>query len=591
MASVPATSPQGRGILAQSDVLSGMSALGILRQLGLLIGLAASVALGVAAVMWAQGGDYRPLYNSLERLDSSAVLDVLDTNKIKYKIDDSTGALLVESNKINEARLKLADSGISNDNKAGFELLDKEQPLGTSQFMETARYRRSLEGELGRTISSINNVRSARVHLGIPKDSVFVRDARPASASVFVELFPGSSLSPSQVRSILNLVASSIPDMKPENVTVVDQKGVLLSQIVMEDPQLIAANKQLEYTHRIEQQLRDRVNSILAPLLGPNKFRAEISADVDFTAVEEAGEQYNPDAPAIRSEQRIEEQKGGSSAGGVPGATSNQPPADGRAPEVAGAQQANQPGQQPAQGTGSSLGANGAAGAKTGDRAREQVVRNYELDRTVSYTKHQVGKLRRVTVAVAVDNKLAAAPAEGAAAGAAPASGTPLEAAELERLAILVRNAVGFDAARGDVVNVVNSPFVPVIEEEGTPVAIPFYQQPWVLSIGKMVGAVIVVLALIFVVLRPVMNSLTQNARGSSGPAGGNGMPLGDMGNMGAPMGAMGNETVTLSGANPNMMLPGPENYEQQLTAIKGLIAEDPGRVAQVVKKWVASES
>ena len=585
MASVPATAPQRGGILAQSDVLSGMSALGILRQLGLLIGLAASVALGVAAVLWAQGGDYRPLYGSLDRLDSSAVLDVLDTNKIKYKIDDGTGALLVESSKINEARLKLADSGISNDNKAGFELLDKEQPLGTSQFMETARYRRSLEGELGRTISSINNVRSARVHLGIPKDSVFVRDSRPASASVFVELFPGSSLSPTQVRSILNLVASSIPDMKPENVTVVDQKGVLLSQIVMEDPQLIAANKQLEYTHRIEQQLRDRVNSILAPLLGVNKFRAEIAADVDFTAVEEAGEQYNPDAPAIRSEQRIEEQKGASSAGGVPGATSNQPPADGRAPEVAGAQ-ANQPGQPAAQGTGTSLGANGAAGAKTGERAREQVVRNYELDRTVSYTKHQVGKLRRLTVAVAVDNKAAAAPAEGAAA----APGAPLEAAELERLAILVRNAVGFDPARGDVVNVVNSPFVPVIEEESAPVTIPFYQQPWVLSIGKIVGALIVVLALIFVVLKPVMSSLTQNARSGGGQMGG-GMPLGDMGEMNSPMGAMSNETVTLSGGNPNMMLPGPENYEQQLTAIKGLIAEDPGRVAQVVKKWVASES
>ncbi len=588
MASVPATTPQRGGILAQSDVLSGMSALGILRQVGLLIGLAASVALGVAAVLWAQGGDYRPLYSSLDRLDSSAVLDVLDSNQIKYKIDDRTGALLVESSKINQARLKLADTGISNDNKAGFELLDKEQPLGTSQFMETARYRRSLEGELGRTIASINNVRSARVHLGIPKDTVFVRDSRPASASVFVELFPGSSLAPAQVRSILNLVASSIPDLKAENVTVVDQKGVLLSQIVMEDPQLMQANKQLEYTHRIEQQLRDRVNSILAPLLGPNKFRAEISADVDFTAVEEAGEQYNPDAPAIRSEQRIEEQRGASSAGGIPGAASNQPPADGRAPEVAGAQ-ANQPGQQAQQanalqGTGTSLGANGAAGGKTGERAREQVVRNYELDRTISYTRHQVGKLRRLTVAVAVDNKAAAAPAEGAAA----TQGTPFDAAELDRLAILVRNAVGFDAARGDVVNVVNSPFVPVIEEQGTPIEIPFYQQPWVLSIGKIVGALIVVLALIFVVLRPVMNSLTQNARSNAQPGG---MPLGDMGDMASPMGAMSNEQVTLSGANPNMMLPGPENYEQQLTAIKGLIAEDPGRVAQVVKKWVASES
>lgn len=582
MATAPASSqqltPRRGGLLQQSDVLTGMSGLGILRQVGLLIGLAASVALGVAAVLWAQGGDFRPLYGNLDRLDSSAVLEVLDSNKIKYKIDDSTGALLVESSKINEARLKLADAGVPNDKKAGFELLDKEQPLGTSQFMETARYRRSLEGELARTISSINNVRSARVHLAIPKDSVFVRDSRPASASVFVELFPGGSLQPTQVRSILNLIASSIPDMKPENVTVVDQKGTLLSQLVIDDPQLIAANKQLEYTHRVEQQLRDRINSMLAPLLGPNKFRAEVAADVDFTAVEEAGEQYNPDAPALRSEQRIDEQKGNASAGGVPGATSNQPPADGRAPEQAAGAAANQPGQ--AQGTGTSLGANGAAGGKAGERTREQVVRNYELDRTLSYTKHQVGKLRRITVAVAVDNKLAADAKPGD-------QGTPLEAGDLDRLSILVRNAVGFDPARGDVVNVVNSPFAAVVEEDSTPVTVPWYQQAWVLSIGKIVGAVLVVIALIFVVLRPVMNSLTQNAR-SSGQGGG-GMSLGDMGEMGGSMGQMSSETVTLSGANPNMMLPGPQNYDQQLTAIKGLIAEDPGRVAQVVKKWVAT--
>ena len=584
MASVPANpqqaAPQRGGLLAQSDVLTGMSALGILRQVGLLIGLAASVALGVAAVLWAQGGDYRPLYSNLQRLDSSAVLDVLDNNHIKYKLDDGTGALLVESDKINEARLKLADAGVSNEGTMGFELLDKEQPLGTSQFMETARYRRSLEGELARTISSITNVRSARVHLGIPKDTVFVRDQQPASASVFVELFPGSSLRPSQVRSIVNLVASSIPDMKPENVTVVDQKGTLLSQTIMEDPQLAAANKQLEYTHRIEQQLRDRINSILTPLLGPNKFRAEVSADVDFTAVEEAGEQYNPDAPAIRSEERIDEQKGGSSAGGVPGAVSNQPPANGAAPQqVAGAAT---PAAGQTQGTGTSLGAGGATGGKSGEGAREQVVRNYELDRTLSYTKHQVGKLKRITVAVAVDNNVPADAKPGD-------QGTPLSSAELERLAILVRNAVGFDPARGDVVNVVNTPFAPVVQEDATPVTTPWYEQAWVMSIGKMVGALLVVLALIFVVLRPVMRSLTQNAQ-SSAPMG-VGAPLGDMGEM-AGMGQMGNETVTLSGANPNMMLPGPENnYDQQLTAIKGLIAEDPGRVAQVVKKWVASES
>jgi flagellar M-ring protein FliF len=569
MATVPANIQPGTRRGLQSDLIEGMSGLGILRQLGLMLGLAASVAVGVAVVLWSQGGDYRPLYSSLDRLDSSAVLQVLDTNKIKYKIETSTGALLVDSDKINEARLLLADAGVSNENKVGFEMLDKQQPLGTSQFMETARYRHSLEGELSRTISSITNVRSARVHLAIPKESVFVRDARPPSASVFVELFPGAGLQAPQVKSIINLVASSIPELKPESVTVVDQKGTLLSQLAIEDPQLVAANRQLEYTHRIEQQLRDRVNSILAPLLGQNKFRAEVAADVDFTAVEEAGEMYNPDTPAIRSEQRIEEQKPGSSGGGVPGALSNQPPTDGRAPEQVAGAAANQP-----QGTGASAGP--AGGGKTGDRTREQVVRNYELDRTLSYTKHQVGKLRRLTVAVAVDNKIAADAKPGDA-------GTAIDAEALDRLAILVRNAVGFDAARGDVVNVVNSPFVPVVEEEFTPEKTPLWQQPWVLGIAKQVGAFALVAMLIFVVLRPVMKTLTQNARQqpmNSGPM------LGDMG--GGQQ--LSNETVTLSGGSANMMLPGPDNnYDHQITAIKGMIAEDPGRVAQVVKKWVAA--
>lgn len=585
MATVPATQSgatpprRGGGFLPQNDFMEGLSGLGVLRQLGLLVGLAASVALGVAVVLWSQGGEYRPLYGSLERLDSSAVLEVLDANKIKYRIDNSTGALLVESDKINDARLKLADAGMPNDKKIGFELLDKEQPLGTSQFMETARYRRSLEGELARTIGSITSVRSARVHLAIPKDTVFVRDARPSSASVFVELYPGGGLQPAQVKSIVNLVASSIPEMKAENITVVDQKGVLLSQLVLDDPQLVIANRQLEYSHRIEQQLRDRINSILAPLLGQNKFRAEVSADIDFTAVEEAGELYNPDTPAIRSEQRVDENRAGATVSGVPGALSNQPPADGQAPaQVAGAPQ--QPGAAGPQGTGSSAApANGAAGS-TGGKTREQLVRNYELDRTLSYTKHQVGKMRRLTVAVAVDNK--------AAADAKPGDpGTALEPEQLERLAILVRNAVGYDAARGDVVNVVNTAFAPVTEEAFTAEEIPFYMQPWVQSLAKQLGAILLVAILVLAVLRPMMKSLTQGGRDARQVAPGPGLDMG----AGAPMAAMGGETVTLSGAQNTMMLPGTENsYEQQLTAIKGMIAEDPGRVAQVVKKWVATE-
>ncbi len=575
MATLPATNETpgnapARRMLPQSDVLVGLANLNLFRQLGLLVGLAASVAIGVAVVLWSRGEDYRPLYGSLERLDSSAVLQVLDSSRIKYRIDSGTGALLVESDKIHDARLKLAEAGVPGENTVGFELLDKEQPLGTSQFMEGARYRRSLEGELARTIASITSVRGARVHLAIPKESVFVRDARPASASVFVELFPGASLASAQVKSIVNLVASSIPQLQAENVTVVDQKGNLLSQMALEDPELAQANRQLEYTHRIERRLLDRVNSILEPLIGSGKFRAEVSADVDFTAIEQADEIYNPDLPALRSEQRIAESRGESSAGGVPGALSNQPPADGVAPEQTGPQ-----------GTGPTAAPAAGTPAAGSGRAREQYVRNFELDRTLSYTRHQVGKLRRLTVAVAVDNRMAPG-----ADGAEPAS-TPWTAEELERMAILVRNAVGFDPARGDIVNVVNSAFITqattadVTELEST----PWWRQGWVMDLARQGVGVLVVLILVFAVLRPVMRSLSQAARDTR-PAGA--PELGELGPSALGMTGDGDK-VTLSGGD-SLLLPGPNDaYEQQITAIKGMIAEDPGRVAQVVKKWVAS--
>ncbi len=580
MATLPATNETpgnapARRMLPQSDVLVGLANLNLFRQLGLLVGLAASVAIGVAVVLWSRGEDYRPLYGSLERLDSSAVLDVLDSSKIKYRIDSGTGALLVQSDKIHDARLKLAEAGVPGENTVGFELLDREQPLGTSQFMEGARYRRSLEGELARTIASITNVRGARVHLAIPKESVFVRDARPASASVFVELFPGGGLTPAQVKSIVNLVASSIQQLQPENVTVVDQKGSLLSQMALEDPELAQANRQLEHTHRIERRLLDRVNSILEPLIGADRFRAEIAADVDFTAIEQADEIFNPDLPALRSEQRIAESRGETAAGGVPGALSNQPPVDGVAPEQA----AQQGGQSP-QGTGPTAApAAGAPGAANG-RAREQYVRNFELDRTLSYTRHQVGKLRRLTVAVAVDNRMA----PGADGGELVS--TPWTTEELERMAILVRNAVGFDPARGDIVNVVNSAFVaPAMQADLAELeTTPWWRQQWVLDLARQGVGLLVVLVLVFAVLRPVMRSLSQASRDTG--SGGAGMAA--LGPTDLGFGA-GGDKVTLSSGD-SLMLPGPNDaYEQQITAIKGMIAEDPGRVAQVVKKWVAS--
>jgi flagellar M-ring protein FliF len=554
----------GENVLPQNDFIEGLANMNVLRQLGVMLGLAAAIALAVGAVLWFQEADYRPLYGSLDRLDSSEVLKTLDTYGIAHKVDPNSGALLVDAKKIHEARLKLAEIGIPNDRSQGFELLTQEQPLGTSQFMENARYLRSLEGELARTIGSIHSVRAARVHLAIPKRTVFLRDQQRTSASVFLELFPGRSVSPEQVRGVTNLVASSIPELKVEDVTVVDQKGHLLSGVLKEDPEVAAANRQLDYARKLEETLSRRIASILEPLVGPGKYRAEVAADVDFTQMEQTDELFNPELPAVRSEQTsVETRSGTEGVAGIPGALSNQPPETGAAPAVAG------PGA-------------GAAVVEDSARSRRQVMRNYELDRTISHTRHQVGRLRRLSVAVLVDD-LQQPGADGKTMETIP---WPQE--ELDRLTVLVRDAVGFDAARGDSVNVINSRFLPQEKIDFVPEEVPLWQQPWVLQWAKPVLSFLVVMAVLFGVVRPVIKSIGQGARESRELDAQR--SLGDLGGGAAGGGERGAQgQVTLAGPG-GMMLPGPEdNYEQQLTAIKGLVAEDPGRVAQVMKKWVAS--
>ncbi|WP_425502366.1 flagellar basal-body MS-ring/collar protein FliF [Simiduia aestuariiviva] len=543
-----------------NDLVEGFNNLNLVRQAGLMVGLAASVAIGFAVVLWTQGEDYRPLYGSLDRLDSSEVTQILDHNDIPFKVDGGTGALLVAADHIHKARLKLAEAGIPGDKSVGFELLDKEQPLGSSQFMEGTRYHRSLEGELARTITSINAVRSARVHLAIPKASVFIRDARKPTASVFVELYPGRMVKAEQVKAMANLVASSIPELKIEDVTIVDQRGNLLST-GDEDVELAMAGKQRNYTRKLEGDLVARINSILEPIVGSGKYRAEVSAEVDFTQVEQADEIFNPDLPAIRSEQTVDETQVGSGVvAGIPGALTNQPPNDGAAPEQAGA---------------------GGEGDAEGSprRATKQATRNYELDRTVSYTKHQLGKLKRLTVAVVVDDKLVAGP-DGEERQVWTEN-------ELERLSILVRDAVGYSAARGDSVNVLNSTFIG--RDEVELVELEIWQQEWFLSLAKQLAGLVIVLVLITGLLRPVLKSLAVSGQKAKELENAKEMAaLEEAGLSGFEN--LSDETVTLTGGD-GLALPSPEeSYEQQINIIKGLVAEDPGRVALVIKGWVNEE-
>jgi len=570
MASIPATSdnisspaPSARnGIQAASvssgsdnDMLLGFNRLSIMRQIGLMVGLAASVALGLAVVLWSQSPDYQPLLNNLSNLDAAQVTNILNKSNIQFKVDGKTGVLLVKSDEIYRARLKLASAGIPQNQNPGFELLNKPEGLGTSQFMEVARYRRALEGELGRTISSINFVRNARVHLAIPKRSVFVSDRRTSSASVFLNLYPGRQLDQEQVSAIVNLVASSVPEMNKNDITVVDQQGDLLSQNGESADDRITT-KRFAYTQKMENVLNDRVIRILTPIIGSGRFRAEVSAQIDFTDASQASEQYNPDSKAIRSEQSSDEQRKAESNGGIPGALSNQPPSAASAPQQA--QKA------------------GATGGGTVD-IRKKSTKNFEVDRTISYTKRAKGDIQRLTIAVAIDNMKKIDPKTG------KVSFVPWSKSELNRLTLLVRNAVGYSAARGDSVTVINTPFaakevIPVIK-------VSFWKQPWFWQWMKPVLAGIAVLALVLGLVRPTLKGLTQSGQTVKELAlVGDEDGLAELDRLGS--GAM--DTSTGLSTSDDFLLPGAsEGYDKQVNALKGLIAEDPARVAQVVRQWV----
>lgn len=564
MASVPAetaasdlpATQEGDTPESRSNLLLGFNRLNLLRQVGLMVGLAASVALGVAVVLWAQEPNYQPVVGDLSAYNPQDVTTILDSNGIDYKMDPRTGALLVPSEQVYNARLKLAAEGVTDQKTMGYELLDQERGLGTSQFMETISYRRGLEGELARTIAAMRGVRNARVHLAIPERSVFIRDAREPTASVFLEVFAGRRPEPEQIRAIVNLVAGSIPMMNRDQVTVVDQNGNLLTgdDVQAETDRM---KDQYEYTSRVEERLTRRVASLIGPIVGEGRYRAEVTADLDFSAVERAEELYNPEQQAVRSERELSEQRVAGAQGGIPGALANQPPGAATVPEQANAAQ----------------GEDGAPAAPPVN-VRSESTRNYELDRTVSYTRQELGAVKRVTVALAVDDMKVVDPETG------EVSYQPWPEAELQRLSMLVRDAVGYSASRGDSVTVMNTAFAP---EEAVEFETPgFWEQPWFWDLMKQVLAGLVILILVLGLLRPTLKTLSGGGRRERGEGG-------EEGEYGGLADIEGGQALRdAMSSQDDLLLPGAtDSYDRQLNALKGLIAEDPARVAQVMRQWV----
>ena len=538
------------------------------RQLAVMVGIAASVALGVAVVLWSQTPNMVPLYGALAEKDAAQVLEALQKTGVEYSVDQASGMVLVPAGEVKQLRMQLAADGLPNSTGMGFELLQQDTGFGTSRVVENARYQQAMQGELARTIATIGAVQSARVHLAIPKQSVFVRERKPPSASITLRLYSGRKLEAQQIEAIVHLVASSVPELETGRVTVVDHKGRLLSSD-QQNGDVERSSNQFEFTRKIEDHYRERVESLLRPIVGAERVRAQVTAEIDFTVTEQTQERYNPDQPALRSEQVNEEQRRSGTLQGVPGALSNQPPVGGAAPQVAGQGGA----------------AGGAAGGEPVDSSR-QATRNYELDRVISHSRMAPNALRRLSVAVVVDDLLV----PGAEGAMTRRERTP---EEMERLTQLVREAIGFDARRGDSVKVINSAFLDPEPVEALPEP-AIWEEAWFWDLLKQGGGVLLVLLLIFGVLRPTMKRLTAThaevgeGMALAGAAGAS--VTGPLGPDGQPVAGAGGENLLLGSDGEPIKLPGGGEYENIMDAARNLVDDDPKRVAQLIKIWIAED-
>ena len=536
--------------LPGSDFLKGALGMPAVRQATLVLAIAGSIAAAVYIIFWIQGGDYRPIGNATSPAQSNEIINVLESNQIEYRIDPRSGMVLVPADEVYQVRMQLAGADVLDGRQLGYELLDKEQGFGVSQFMESAKHRRSVEGELAKSIATITSILQARVLLATPKTTAFLRDRRRPSASVTVTLKPSRKLSDDQVDGITNLVAAAVPELEAKNVVVVDQSGSLLTN-GSPDPSLKRSEHDMQLTRSMENALHEKVVNILTPWIGSERFTAEVSATLDFTRSQEAEELYNPDLVALRSELRVEEEKVGGQdiAGGVPGTLSNQPPAFNEL-EDSDQKQSN----------------NRSSAVRS--------TRNYEVDRTVSYTQHQVGQIQRVSVSVVVDDKLSMD-----AETSEPVL-TPWSEEEIAQLSAAVQTAVGFRADRGDTVSIVNRTFYrePVAEF----VAPPFWSESWFADILKQVLGGIALIVIVLGLIRPLFKNLSQAGELVREQQS---MAIADLSQAreAALEEAVSGIPVAIS-MDPN------NSAVEKMETVRNLIEDDPARVAQVVKHWVSED-
>jgi flagellar M-ring protein FliF len=531
----------------------------------LIVAVAFLAAVVAGLVLWSRQPDYRVLFSNLSDRDGGAIVAALQQGNIPYRLSDSGGAILVPSEQVHETRLRLASQGLPKNGSVGFELMDN-QKFGISQFAEQVNYQRALEGELEKTIGSISSVKTARVHLAIPKPTVFVREKELPTASVMVNLYPGRVLDEGQVLAIAHMVSSGVPDMPVKNVNIVDQDGNLLTQ---QSAVSGLDASQLKYVQQIEHNTQKRIDAILAPLFGSGNARSQVSADVDFSKLEQTAESYgpnaNPQATSIRSQQSSESsESSGAGASGVPGALSNQPPQPASAPIVAPASDAT-----------------GAAVKTTPTNLRKDTTTNYEVDRTVRHFEQATGGIKRLSVAVVV-NYQKQVDAKG------NVTMTPLSAEKLAQVQQLVKDAMGYDEKRGDSVNVVNSTFS---GDTNVMPDVPWWRTPDMIARGiqlaKYLGIGIVALFLYFSMVKPAMRRAFPPPEPPAALT-----PPDELSLLDGP--SMPDTKTAEEDKDAEVSLLGHESskakFERNLDYARMVARQDPRIVATVVKNWVSDE-
>lgn len=541
------------------------------QRIGVAAGVAALVALIAATLMWSSRPNYEVLYTNLSEGDGGAVIAELGKLNIPYTITDGGAVIRVPSDQVYSTRMKLAAEGLPKGAGVGFEVLDHE-PMGTSQFVEQVNFQRALAGNLARTIESLSAVQSATVNLAIPKPSVFLSDTDKPSASVLLKLYPGRVLSAAQVAGIVHLVSSGVAGLSDKAVTVVDQDGNLLTAQSQSDSGIEPT--QLAYRTQVEQQYRKQIESILSPLVGSDGVRVAVSADLDFGKTETSSVTYGQGHLLSQQTQSSNSVGNATLAGGVPGAISNQPPGGAVAPFTVGSASAPLT---PAQFQQITPQLKQLAPTATSSSATN----NFDLDKTVSSTKEAVGNVRRLSVAVLVDDQ-----AGGSGAAAKP---HPLSPAQMAQIRQLVQDAIGFNARRGDQVSVVNMPFT---NQSAAEKAVPLWRQPWIWDAVRQAVPYLIALVLGLMLLRTVKRLAASGPLraeatepGGSGSSGGGSMAPGAAGGAagGAAMagghaqGEMAPDVVRLS-----------NTFESDAAVARELVKQDPRRAAQVVKEWLA---